>query len=64
MAVCRIIGKTGSEEYISYIFPDGEGTLELTAKIDRLEPKGKMDSVKRDFQVVVNSLTIEPCQKA
>ena len=56
----KIDGKTAFANIISYLYQDGDGTMEVIASIDLRQPQETQGKVKVEFEMIVSSILIVP----
>ena len=54
----KVVGTTAFAKIISYLYRDGDGTMEVIALIDLQQPHGTQEKVRAEFETVVDSLLI------
>lgn len=52
----KIVGKTVFVKIISYLYRDGDGTMEVVALIDLQQPKGTQVGVETEFETMIRSI--------
>lgn len=56
--LCKAVGKTAFAQILSYLYQDGDGTMEVIALIDLRQSKGTQEKVSADFEMMVHSLLL------
>lgn len=56
--LCKVVGKTAFAKIISYLYQDGDGTMEVMVLIDLQQPEVAQEKVKAEFETMVGSLLI------
>ena len=56
--LCKAVGKTAFAKIFSYLYQDGDGTMEVIALINLRQSKGTQEKVSADFEMMVHSLLL------
>ena len=56
--LCKVVGKTAFVKIISYLYQDGDGTMEAIALIDLQQSQETQEKVRADFEMMIHSLLI------
>ena len=56
--LCKVVGKTAFVKIISYLYQDGDGTMEAIALIDLQQSQETQEKVRVDFEMMIHSLLI------